>query len=192
MNPLYHQQGIWASFHSSDHDFTNKPHSPLSKIHGYPESQMLVEILLPSNQCHMPNLRIPRNAALMLSSGYLLDMLVRWYPMIFLLISESTTARSLPCCKQDSRALFHSVATEVLANTRKHESSTSNQPESHVDPVKPITKGNSLHWVSLSFFLSQPYSMILAVRKRYFTDYISSWIFVSVHAKQTFPFLFLR
>ena len=174
MNPPFIQQGTWASFHSSDRDFTNQPHFPLSKILGYPECQMLVEILLPSNQCHMPKLRIPRNA-LMFSSGYFLDMLVRWHPMIFLLISESTTARSLPSCKQDSRALSHSLATEFLANTRKHESSTSNQPESHVDPVKPTTKGNCLHRVSL-FFLSQPDSMILAVRKRYFTDYISSWI----------------
>ena len=151
MNPRYHWQGVWESFHSgsSDHNFSNKPHSLLSKTLGYPECQMLVEILLPSNQCHVPNLRIPRNA-LMSSSGYLLDMLVRWYPMIFLLISESTTARSLPSCKQKSRALSHSLATEILANTPKHESSTSNQPESHVDPVKPITKANRLHWVSLS------------------------------------------
>ena len=127
------------SFHSSENrHLTSKPHSPLHKISGYLESQMLVEILLPSNQCHVPNLRIPRNA-LMFSSGYFLDMLVRWFAMIFLLISESTTARSPPRSMHHQRAQFHSLVKKVPANTRKHESFTTNQPESHDDPVKPIT-----------------------------------------------------
>ena len=126
------------SFHSSENHFNSKPHSPRHKISGYPESQMLVEILLPSNQCHVPNLRIPRNA-LMFSSGYFLDMLVRWFAMIFLLISDSTTARSLPSRLHHTRATNHSLAKEVPANTRKHESFTTNQPESHDNPVKPIT-----------------------------------------------------
>ena len=149
---------------------------------------MLAETLLPSNQCHVLNLRIPINA-LMLLSGYLLDMLVRWSPMIFLSVSESTTARSLPCCKQDSRASSHSLATDVPANTRKHESSTSNQPESHVDPVKPITKGNRLHWVSL--FLPQ-YTWFYdpCGQEKIFYRLHISLDFVNVNAKQTFPFLF--
>ena len=128
------------SFHSSEnHHFTSKPHSPRpDKISGYPKRQMPVEILLPSNQCHVPNLRIPRNA-LMFSSGYFLDILVRWFAMIFLLISDSTTARSLSSCLHNQRAQFHPLAMEVPANTRKHDSFTSNQPESHDDPVKPIT-----------------------------------------------------
>ena len=125
------------SFRSSENRFNSKPHSPLLKISGYPEYQMLVEIFLPSNQCHVPNLRIPRNA-LMFSSGYFLDMLVRWFAMIFLLISDSTTARSLPIRLHHTRAAFHSLAKEVPANTRKHESFTTNQSESHDDPVKPI------------------------------------------------------
>ena len=142
MNPNVYRQDSWASLHSGD-NFARTPHSPLHKTSGYPECQMLVEMLLPSNQCHVPNLRIPRNT-LMLSPGYLLAMLVRWSPMIFLSISVSMTASSPPNCKHTSRALFHSLATEVPANTSKHKSSTSNQPESHVDPVKPITKGNRL------------------------------------------------
>ena len=142
-NPNVYRQNSWASFHSAD-NFARTPHSPLHKTSGYPECQMLVEMLLPSNQCHVPNLRIPRNA-LMLSPGYLLAMLVRWSPMIFLSISVLITASSPPSCKHTSRASFHSLATEVPANTTKHKSSTSNQPESHVDPVKPITKGNRLH-----------------------------------------------
>ena len=142
MNPTGYrrEQDTGMSFVSSEnHDSTSKPHSPRpDKISGYPKSQMLVEILLPSNQCHVPNLRIPRNA-LMFSSGYFLDMLVRWFAMIFLWISDSTTARSLPSSLHDQRAQSHSLATEVPANTRKHDSFTSNQPESHDDPVKPIT-----------------------------------------------------
>ena len=137
MNLYPDRQGTWTSFHSRD-NFASKPHSPVFKTSGYPECQMLAEILLPSNQYHVPKLRIPRNA-LMLSPGYLLAMLVRWSAMIFLSISESTTARSLPCCKQDSRALYHPLATEVSANTPKHVSFTSIQPESHVDPMKWIT-----------------------------------------------------
>ena len=173
-----------ASFHCSDL-FSSKPHCPLFETSGYPECQMLAETLLSSNQRHVRNLRIPRNA-LMLSPGYLLAMLVRWSPMIFLSISESTTARSLPCCKQDSRALTHSLAMEVPANTRKHESATSNQPESHVDPMKSIT--NVIVYTEWAFCQSHPTSnfMIFADRKRYFTDCISSWIFVNVNAKQTF------
>ena len=146
MNPTGYrrEQDTGMSFHSCEnHHSKSKPHSPLHIISGYPGCQMLVEILLLSNQCHVPNLRIPRNA-LMLSVGYVLAMLVRWSPMIFLSISVSTTASSPPNCKHTSRALFHSLATEVPANTPKHKSSTSNQPESHVDPVKPITKGNRL------------------------------------------------
>ena len=141
MNPTGYrrEQDTGMSFHSSEnHHSTSKPHSPLHIISEYPEYQMLVEILLPSNQCHVPNLRIPRNA-LMFSSGYFLDMLVRWFAMIFLWISDSTTARSLPSSLHDQRAQSHSLATEVPANTRKHDSFTSNQPESHDDPVKPIT-----------------------------------------------------
>ena len=134
------EQDTGISFHSSENQLlTSKPHSPLrDKISGYLKRQMLAEILLPSNQCHVPNLRIPTNA-LMLSSGYLLDMLVRCSEIIFLLISDSTTARSLPSRLHDTRAEFHSLAKEVPANTRKHESFTTNQPESHVDPVKRIT-----------------------------------------------------
>ena len=133
------EQDTGMSFHASENCLlTSKPHSPLHKISGYPESQMLVEILLPSNQCHVPNLRIPRNA-LVFSSGYFLDMLVRWFAMIFLWISDSTTARSLPSRLHHSRAAFHSLVKKVPANTRKHESFTTNQPESHDDPVKPIT-----------------------------------------------------
>ena len=170
MKPRRYPQDPWASFHCSDL-FSSKPHSPLFETSGYPACQMLAETLLPSNQFHVRNLRIPRNAS-MLSPGYLLAMLVRWSPMIFLSISESTTARSLPCCKQDSRALPHSLATEVPANTRKHESATSNQPESHVDPIKSIT--NVVVYTEWAFCESQPTSnsMILADRKRYFTDYI--------------------
>ena len=177
-------QGSWASFHCSDL-FSSKPHCPLFETSGYPACQMLAETLLPSNQFHVRNLRMPRNAS-MLSPGYLLAMLVRWSPMIFLLISESTTARSLPCCKQEARALPHSLAKEVPANTRKHDSATSNQPESHVDPMKSIT--NVIVYTEWAFCQSQPTSnsTILADRKRYFTDYISSWIFVNVNAKQTF------
>ena len=173
-----------ASFHCSDL-FSSKPHCPLFETSGYPECQMLAETLLSSNQRHVRNLRIPRNA-LMLSPGYLLAMLVRWSPMIFLSISESTTAKSLPCCKQDLRASPHFLATEVPANTRKHESATSNQPESHVDPMKSIT--NVIVYTEWAFCQSHPTSnfMIFADRKRYFTDYISSWIFVNVNAKQTF------
>ena len=140
MNPTGYrrEQDTGMSFNSSGNHFTIKPHSPLRKISGYPEYQMLVEILLPSNQSHVPNLRIPRNA-LVFSSGYFLDMLVRWFAMIFLWISDSTTARSLPSRLQHSRAAFHSLVKKIPANTRKHESSTTNQPESHDDPVKPIT-----------------------------------------------------
>ena len=140
-----------VSFHSSEnHLLTRKPHSPLpDKISGYLKRQMLAEILLPSNQCHVPNLRIPTNA-LMLSSGYLLDMLVRCSEIIFLLISDSTTARSPPSRLHHTRAEFHSLAKEVPANTRKHESFTTNQPESHVDPVKPIT--------NVTFVLSECYA----------------------------------
>ena len=141
VNPTWYrrEQDTGKSFHSGEnHHFSSKPHSPLHKISGYPEYQMLVEILLPSNQCHVPNLRIPRNA-LMFSSGYFLDMLVRWFAMIFLWISDSTTARSLPSSLHHQRAQFHSMAKEVPGNTRKHDSFTSNQPESHDDPVKPIT-----------------------------------------------------
>ena len=145
------EQDTGISFHSSEnHHLTSKPHSLLpDKISGYPKRQMLAEILLPSNQCHVPNLRIPTNA-LMLSSGYLLDMLVRCSEIIFLLISDSTTARSLPSRLHDTRAEFHSLAKEVPANTRKHESFTTNQPESHVDPVKPIT--------NVTFILSESYA----------------------------------
>ena len=140
VNPTWYrrEQDTEMSFHSSENHFTSKPHSPLHKISGNPESQMLVEILLPSNQCHVPNLRIPRNA-LMFSSGYFLDIVVRWFAIIFLWISDSTTARSLPSRLHHSRAAFHSLVKKVLANTRKHVSFTTNQPESHDDPVKSIT-----------------------------------------------------
>ena len=144
------EQDTGISFHSSEnHNLTSKPHSPLHIISGYPKCQMLSEILLPSNQCHVPNLRIPTNA-LMLSSGYLLDMLVRCSEIIFLLFSDSTTARSLPSRLHDTRAEFHSLAKEVPANTRKHESFTTNQPESHVDPVKRIT--------NVTFILSESFA----------------------------------
>ena len=145
------EQDTGISFHSSEnHHLTSKPHSLLpDKISGYPKRQMLAEILLPSNQCHVPNLRIPTNA-LMLSSGYLLDMLLRCSETIFLLISDSTTARSPPSRLHHTRAEFHSLAKEVPTNTRKHESFTTNQPESHVDPVKPIT--------NVTFILSESYA----------------------------------
>ena len=145
------EQDTGISFHSSgNHHLTSKPHSaPLHKISGYPKSQVLAEILLPSNQCHVPNLRIPTNA-LMLSSGYLLDMLVRCSEIIFLLISDSTTARSPPSRLHHTRAQFHSLAKEVPANTRRHESFTTNQPESHVDTVKTIT--------NVTFILSESFA----------------------------------
>ena len=175
-----YRQDLWTSFHFLDR-FSSKPHCPLFETSGYPECQMLAETLLPSNQSHVRNLRIPRNA-LMLSRGYLLAMMVRWSPMIFLSISESTTAKSPPCRKQDLRASPQFLATEVPANTRKHESATSNQPESHVDPMKSIT--NVIVYTQWAFCQSHPISnsMILADRKRYFTDYISSWIFINVNA----------
>ena len=145
------EQDTGISFHSSGNEnWISQPHSaPLHKISGYPKSQILAEILLPSNQCHVPNLRIPTNA-LMLSSGYLLDMLVRCSEIIFLWISDSTTARSPPSRLHHARAEFHSLAKEVPGNTRKHESFTTNQPESHVDPVKPIT--------NVTFILSESYA----------------------------------
>ena len=155
MNPTGYrrEQDTGMSFHSCEnHHSKSKPHSPLHIISGYPECQMLVEILLSSKQCHVPNLRIPTNA-LMLSSGYLLDTLVRCSAIIFLLISQSTTARSLPSLPSrlhDERAQFHSLAMEVPANTRKHESFTSNQPESHNDPVKSIT--------NVTFILSESFA----------------------------------